>query len=59
MSGSQEKATVVQPVTGLLAASSFAVTIWWWLGGDVSVFTLDFRVWTRTMAVVHFCLAAR
>ena len=47
MSGSQERATVVQPVTGLLAASSVAVTIWWWLGGDVSVFTLDFRVWTE------------
>jgi GlpG protein len=47
MSGSQEKATGVQPVTGLLAASSVAVTIWWWSGGDVSVFTLDFRVWSE------------
>ncbi|MBL7040079.1 MAG: rhomboid family intramembrane serine protease [Pirellulaceae bacterium] len=47
MADSKEAVLVIQPVTGLLAVSSIAVTIRWWIEGDVDVFTLDFRVWSE------------
>ncbi len=52
MDDSQEKAIIIQPVTGFLAALSIVVTGWWWTGGDVSVITLDFRVWSEPWRLV-------
>ena len=47
VSVSEAEPHVAQPATGILMTASIAVTVWWWMGGDVTVLTLDFRVWSE------------
>ena len=49
---SEAEPHVAEPVTGILMTSAIAVTIWWWLGGDVTVLTLDYRVWSEPWRLV-------